>query len=68
MNVEVREVGQDHPFFWVSGTSKGVILDTDILGKIVLIGEESNSQLAAGAMLRDVLNIYRNSENLGESA
>ena len=68
MNVEVREVGQDHPFFWVSGTSKGVILDTDILGKIVLIGGESNPQLAAGAMLRDVLNIYRNSQNLHDSA
>lgn len=62
MKVGVVEVGPDHPFFWVNGTWKGVIFDTDILGKIVLVGGESNPQFAAGAMLRDVLDIYCDSE------
>jgi homoserine dehydrogenase len=62
MTVGVEEVGPDHPLFWVNNTSKGVILDTDMLGKIVLIGGESNPQFTAGAMLRDVLNIFHNSE------
>jgi homoserine dehydrogenase len=61
MKVEVQEVGADHPFFWVNGTSKAVILDTDIMGRIALIGGESNPQLAAGAMLRDTLNSFRRS-------
>lgn len=61
MHVKVEEVEAGHPFFWVNGPWKGVIFDTDLLGKIILIGGESNPQLAAGAMLRDTLNIYRNS-------
>jgi len=58
MKVGVEEIGPDHPFFWVNGTWKGATLDTDLLGKIVLIGGSSNPKYAAGAMLRDVLNIF----------
>ncbi|MGA2784594.1 MAG: homoserine dehydrogenase [Candidatus Bathyarchaeia archaeon] len=62
MKVQVEEVGPEHPFFGVNGTSKAVLFNTDILGRIILSGGESNPQLAAGAMLRDILNIYRNSK------
>jgi homoserine dehydrogenase len=51
MKVGVEEVPEHDPFYSVNGTWKAVAFNTDLLGKIVLVGGKSNPELAAGAML-----------------
>lgn len=59
MNIAWEELPASHPFYSVNGVWKAVMFDTDLLGEIVLLGGKSSPELAAGAMLRGILNIVR---------
>ena len=61
MNVGLKELAVDHPFHAVNGTWKAVMFNTDLLGTILLLGGRSNPEFAAGAMLRDILNLVHDS-------
>jgi len=67
MAVGVQEVGPDHPFYSVNGIWKSVLFDTELLGEVLLLGGKSNPQLAAGAMVRDIINLIQR-EQLGSKA
>lgn len=62
MTVSLEEVGQEHPFYSVNGIWKAVLFNTELLGEVVLLGGKSNPQLAAGAMIRDILNLLHDGE------
>jgi len=57
MKVALEELPTGHPFYSVNGVWKAVMFDTDLLGEVLLLGGKSNPELAAGAMLRDIVNI-----------
>ena len=59
MTVGVEEIGPDNPFYSVNGIWKAVLFDTELLGEVVLLGGKSNPQLAAGAMVRDIVNLVQ---------
>ena len=59
MTVKVEEVSPDHPFYSVNGIWKAVLFNTELLGEVVLLGGKSNPQLAAGAMVRDIVNLVQ---------
>jgi homoserine dehydrogenase len=48
-----------HPLFHVSGTEKGITFFTDTMGSVTLTGGRSNPRGAAAALLKDLINIYR---------
>ena len=62
MKVGLEEMQEDHPFHSVNGIWKAVMFETDLLGEITLLGGKSDPELAAGAMLRDTLNLVRESQ------
>jgi homoserine dehydrogenase len=62
MTVSLEEVGKEHPFYSVNGIWKAVLFNTELLGEVVLLGGKSNPQLAAGAMIRDILNLVQDGE------
>jgi homoserine dehydrogenase len=68
MKVGVEEVGSDHPFYSVNGIWKAVLFNTELLGEVVLLGGKSNPQLAAGAMVRDIVNLVQDGELRGKAA
>jgi homoserine dehydrogenase len=57
LEVCLKEISTDHPFYSVGGTWKAAMFDTDLLGNILLLGGKSSPEFAAGAMLRDILNL-----------
>jgi homoserine dehydrogenase len=61
MSVGLEEIHPEHPFYSVNGIWKAVKFETDLLGGIVLLGGKSDPELAAGAMLRDIVNLARES-------
>ena len=60
-SLEVRPSLLDptHPLFHVSGTEKGITFFTDTMGSVTLTGGRSNPRGAAAALLKDLINIYR---------
>ena len=62
MKVGLEEIRPEHPFHSVNSIWKAVMFETDLLGEIVLLGGKSDPELAAGAMLRDVVNLVRESQ------
>jgi homoserine dehydrogenase len=66
MTVGLEEVDSEHPFYSVNGIWKAVLFKTELLGEIVLLGGKSNPQLAAGAMIRDVLNLLHDGQLTGK--
>ena len=59
MKVGLEEVNSEHPFYSVNGIWKAVLFNTELLGEVVLSGGKSNPQLAAGAMVRDIVNLMQ---------
>jgi len=61
MRVSVRPeiLGGDHPLYHVGGTEKGIVFTTDTMGRVVVSGGKSSPVGAAAAMLKDIINIYR---------
>jgi homoserine dehydrogenase len=60
-NLEVRPSLLDaaHPLFHVNGTEKGITFFTDTMGAVTVTGGRSNPRGAAAALLKDLINIYR---------
>jgi homoserine dehydrogenase len=54
-----REIGPESMLYCINGTEKGVIFETDIMGKVAVMGGASNPRAAAAAALKDIINIYR---------
>jgi homoserine dehydrogenase len=61
-SLEVRPslLDPSHPLFHVNGTEKGITFFTDTMGSVTLTGGRSNPRGAAAALLKDLINIYRN--------
>jgi homoserine dehydrogenase len=59
--LEVRPSVLDptHPLFHVNGTEKGITFLTDTMGSVTVTGGRSNPRGAAAALLKDLINIYR---------
>ena len=68
IKVGLEEIDSQHPFFSVNGIWKAVRFDTELLGEVVLLGGKSNPVLAAGAMIRDTINLVQDSELKNENA
>jgi homoserine dehydrogenase len=62
MKVGLEEVNSEHPFYSVNGIWKAVLFNTELLGEVVLSGGKSNPQLAAGAMVRDIVNLIQDTQ------
>ena len=62
ISVGLQEVAPASPFYNVNGTQKAVMFQTDLLGQVTIFGCESNPEIVAGAMLRDILNIVHDSQ------
>jgi homoserine dehydrogenase len=60
-SLEVRPslLDPSHPLFHVDGTEKGITFFTDTMGSVTLTGGRSNPRGAAAALLKDLINIYR---------
>ena len=59
--IEVVLVALDnsHPLFAVRGANKGIVFDTDTMGSVVVTGGKSDPKAAGAALLKDIINIYR---------
>ncbi len=59
--LEVRPslLDASHPLFHVNGTEKGITFSTDTMGLVTLTGGRSSPRGAAAALLKDLINIYR---------
>lgn len=62
MKVGLEEVNSWHPFYSVNGIWKAVVFNTELLGEVVLLGGKSNPQLAAGAIVRDIINLVQDKQ------
>lgn len=60
-SLEVRPslLDPSHPLFHVNGTEKGITFFTDTMGSVTLTGGRSSPRGAAAALLKDLINIYR---------
>lgn len=54
-----QEIGPESMLYCINGMEKGVIFETDIMGKVAVMGGASNPRAAAAAALKDIINIYR---------
>lgn len=54
-----QEIGPESMLYGINGTEKGVIFETDTMGKVCVMGGASNPRAAAAAALKDIINIYR---------
>jgi homoserine dehydrogenase len=55
--VEPIALGIDHPLAGVDGLEKGITYQTDTLARVTVIGGRSDPNGAAGALLRDIVNL-----------
>jgi homoserine dehydrogenase len=58
LSVAPENLATDHPLSRVTGKDKGILFDTDTMGRIAVVGGASSPLGAAAAMLRDLINIY----------
>ena len=54
-----QEIGPESMLYCINGTEKGVVFETDIMGKVAVMGGASNPRAAAASALKDIINIYR---------
>lgn len=59
VQVKPIRINNDHPLYQVEGREKGIVFDTDLLGKIKVTGGTSGTVNAAAAILRDIINNIR---------
>lgn len=55
--VELRAIDQTHPFATVTGTTKAIRVETDVMGDLLVIGGKSDPVAAAAAALKDLEHI-----------
>ena len=59
IDVGLKRIGKDDPFFFVDGKNKAVRYQSDTLGDLVIMGGQSGVVAAAASILRDIVNIKR---------
>jgi homoserine dehydrogenase len=59
LEVGVHAIDKSHPLFGVDGSNKGITFHTDTMGMITVHGGRSDPRGAAAALLKDIINIYR---------
>ena len=57
-------IGHDHPFYGIDGVDNAVIVDTDYLGSLTLIGPGAGMYPTASAMIGDFLHIAGKHEKI----
>lgn len=60
IKVSPEAIGKNHNLYGVEGSNKGISYKTDTLGDITVIGGASSTKNAAAAILRDIVNLYKN--------
>ncbi|MDA1001302.1 MAG: homoserine dehydrogenase [bacterium] len=58
-SVRPEALAPDHPLAGVDGAEKGIAYTTDTMDRVAVIGGKSDPRGAAAAILKDILNIYR---------
>jgi len=59
IDVGLKRIGKDDPFFFVDGKNKAVRYQSDTLGDLVIMGGQSDVVAAAASILRDIVNVKR---------
>lgn len=59
MSVRPEIVSSDNIFYHVTGKNKGVNYKTELLGDLFIMGGASGTRPAAGALLRDLINMEK---------
>lgn len=60
--VAVAELGPGHLLAHVDGTEKGIVYETDLMGRLAVVGGGSGPTPAAASVLRDLINLGRELE------
>lgn len=60
LGVKPSIIDSSHPLYHVNGTEKGITFLTDSMGLITVTGGRSTPRGTAAALLKDMINIYRN--------
>lgn len=58
-DVAVRELESGHLLARVNGTEKGIVYETDLMGRLAVVGGGSGPMPAAASVLRDLINLGR---------
>jgi homoserine dehydrogenase len=58
-DVKPVAVPPSHPLYRLTGTSKGIVFRTDTMGTVAVTDGKSDPRGTAAAVLKDVINIYR---------
>jgi len=61
LEVALKIIDSSHPLFGVDGTSKGITFFTDMMGAVTVSGGRSDPKGAGASLLKDIINIYRES-------
>ena len=59
LEVRPRTIQSSNPLYYVNGTNKGIVFETEEMGTICVTGGASHPRGAAAAVLKDVINLYR---------
>lgn len=63
LSVQARELHAEHPLSYVRGKEKGIVFETDTMGRIAVSGGASSPLGAAAAMLRDAIAACRDGDS-----
>ena len=59
LTVSPKELEREHPLAGINGSEKGISYLTDSMGRVNVTGGKSSPVGAAAALLKDLLNLYR---------
>jgi homoserine dehydrogenase len=59
LSVAPEELALDHPLASVHGAEKAITYETDIMGRVTVMGGQSSPMGAAAALLKDIINLSR---------
>jgi homoserine dehydrogenase len=59
LEVVLTVIDDSYPLFGVDGTNKGIVFFTDTMNSITVIGGRSDPKGTGAALLKDIINIYR---------
>ena len=59
IEVGLKKIGSENPFYFVDGKNKAVRYQSDTLGDLTIMGGQSGIVAAAASVLRDIVNIKR---------
>lgn len=59
LEVRPRNIPPSNPLYYVNGSNKGIVFETEEMGTVCVTGGASHPRGAAAAVLKDVINLYR---------